>query len=137
MHSACGSGFLASAARGAFVPGYGRGFLVDASLLRNARACPSGLRRASRADLLLVGFFRFVLNEDARALGRRRRVSWRLEDIFKVFLRNHEATNLVQHRRLIYICQAGQKLVSARPGSDPRFSLLQALAGRSKRGGEA
>ena len=38
VHSACGSGFLASAARGAFGARIWPGILVDASLLRDARA---------------------------------------------------------------------------------------------------
>ena len=133
VHSACGSGFLASAARGAIVPGYRRGFfLLDASLLRDARA-PS-VRRAPRAGRFYcpMAFFRFVHNKAAaRAAGRRRRVSWRLEDRFERLVHVPGPK-----RRRLSIALSGAK-TSLCLGSDPRFSLLQALTGRSKGGGEA
>ena len=59
VHLACGSGFLASAARGAFVSGFRRDFLVIANFLRDGPR-PVGAPRLALADFIAQGFFRFV-----------------------------------------------------------------------------
>ena len=85
--------------------------LLDASLLRDARA-PSVRRAASRWPIFIAQwlFFRFVRDEAARALGSRRRVSWRLDYHFNGLSR----TNLVQNTGFcLGLCQTlGTKPVS-------------------------
>ena len=66
LHSACGSGFLASAARGALCQDITGIFSWMSVFCATARA-PS-VRRASRWPILLPnGLFRFVRNEGTRA----------------------------------------------------------------------
>ena len=92
VHSACGSGFLASAARAARLCQDMAGILLDASLLRDARAPFRSAPRLARRFYCPMAFLGLSAYEDARALGRRRRVSWGLDYHFNGLSR----TNLVQ-----------------------------------------
>ena len=111
VHSACGSGFLASAARGAFVPGYGRDSPGCQSSARRPRALP--VCAAPREAILLPnGFLGLSAYEDARALGRRRRVSWGLEDRFERLV----ARTWSETPAFIYkLCQAAKSSLAPVP----------------------
>ena len=90
-------------------------------------ARPSGLRRASRADLLLVGFFRFCLKR-----GRARaRASTQSLLAIGGYIERLVARTWSETPAFIYSFVRRPK-ARLGLGSDPRFSLLQALAGRSK-----
>ena len=93
--SALGLRFRVSRLGGArrVVSGYHRDFLLDVSLLRDGPR-PLGAPRLALADFINAqwAFLGLSAYEDARALGRRRRVSWGLDYHFNGLSR----TNLVQ-----------------------------------------